>query len=321
MKRFFALLLTALLLGGSLIGCEKAGKENDLAPYPVRVASVTITQTPEKVVCFSPSLTELSHALGYGSRLVGKTEDATYPEAVSSLPTVGKTGNIDVKALLALQPDTVLSHQSLSKKEMDILEKAKIKVVVLPMANSLEGVKQLYEQLGLLYAGQLDGKSIAQKEYQKITDGLKQIQTILPPEDFKNGFAYIIHPTNGIVATGDTLESSLLSTVFGKNAAESGTDYTIEATVLAEKNPSLILTADPYGLPHLESNKNYKDLAAAKAKKVATINSKLLASQSVRMVEGVKEVAKALYPDLFTEETSSEPTSSQAVSSTQNSFK
>ncbi len=303
MKRTFSLLLSLLLLCGLCVGCDRAGsKENELTPYPVNVANVTVTQTPEKVVCLSPSLTELTCELGYGSRLAGKTTDATYPESVKELPTVGGTGHIDLSALITLAPDTVLSHESLSKKEMTALEAANIQVIVLPMATDLNQLQALYQTLALLYAGQLDAPDVAARHYAVIAQGLDAVKKALPEAAATGGFAYVINPSAGIVATGDTLESSILSAVFGENAAKDGTDYKVELTTLTQAQPPILFTAQPYGLPHLQANKSYESLTAVKNKAVAAIDNTLLACQSARLVEAIKAAAKALYPDSFAEE-------------------
>lgn len=302
MKRLFAVFLLVTFICG-LSGCEIAiDRELEKTPYPVNVANVTVEKTPEKVICLSPSLTELTYELGYGVRLVGRTEDAVYPEAAEALPAVGKTGNIDTAAVIELGPDTVLSHQALSKKEMDALEAAKIQVIVLPMAKSLAEMETLYRQLSLLYAGQLDAESLAERHFKKITDGLEKLRATLPAEELTNGFVYVINPSSHIIATGDTLEGSILSAVFGENAAAEGVGYKIDADAIKEKNPSVVFTAAPYGLPHLQSGKNYKDLDAVKDEKVVSVDSSLFAAQSVRVVEAARLLAEGLYPELFSED-------------------
>ena len=296
-------MLSLLLLLPFFTGCGSSEKEDSPAPYPVNVASVTVQRAPQKVVCLSPSLTELTCELGFGSRLVGRTEDALYPEAVASLPSVGKTGHIDTEALVSLSPDTVVSHESLSKKEMEALEAAGIQAVVLPMVRSLEELEHLYSQLSLLYAGQLEADSIAASHYQRLTDGLAQIKAQLPADELENGFVYLINPTGPVIATGDTFESSVLSAVFGENAAASGADYEIEEETLADLSPSVVFTAEPYGLPHLEENEVFRNWEAVKSERTASVDSTLFAVQSVRVVEAAEALARSLYPDLFEEET------------------
>lgn len=316
MKKILFVFLPLLLVSLVFSGCGGPGKQEDEpTPYPVRVASVTIEKAPQKVVCLSPSLTELTCELGFESRLVGRTDDALYPDEVASLPSVGKTGHIDTAALAALAPDTVVSHESLSKKEMEALDAAGIQVVVLPMVHSLEEWENLYSQLALLYAGQIEADSIAASHYQKITDGLAEIQKKLPSDELQNGFLYVINPTSNIIATGDTFESSVLSAVFGQNAAALGSDYQIEAESLAKLNPSVVFTADPYGQPHLEQSSTYQNLEAVKNEKTASVDSTLFAVQSVRVLEAVKELAASLYPDLFEEESSSSAISSAGAAS------
>ena len=306
-KKLSVLLLSFLLIPG-LVSCDVSGpKEKVPSAYPVRVANVTIEKAPAKTVCLSPSLTELCFELGFGNRLVGCTEDAAYPDAAAALPSVGKTGHIDTSALIALKPDTIISHESLSKKEMQAFETAGIKTIVLSMAKNMEEMETLYKQLGLLFAGQLEGETIGAKHYKAVTDKLADIKAKLPADTFPNGFLYIINPS-GIAATPDTFESSILSAVFGKNAAE-GENYNIKTENLSVKNPSVIFMADPYGLPHLEASKTYQSLAAVKSKKVVSIDSNLFSAQSFRVADAVEYLAKSLYPDLFTEE----DTSSQAA--------
>ena len=310
MKKISVLLLSFLMLLG-LVSCDVSGPKEDIpSAYPARVANVTIEKTPTKAVCLSPSLLEICFELGFGNRIVGRTTDASYPESAASLPAVGTTGHIDTAALVALKPDTVISHESLSKKEMEAFEAADIKTIILPMAKSLEEMQLFYEQLGLMFVGQLEGKTVGDTHFKAVTDELTAIKTKLPADAFPNGFLYVVNPS-GIAATPDTFESDLLSSVFGANAAE-GESYSIKTEKLAAKNPSVILIAEPYGLPHLESNNTYKALGAVKSKKVVTVDSTLFSTQSFRITEAVKKAAEALYPDLFQEE---EPVSSQAAAS------
>lgn len=311
MKRWLSFILALGILCG-LTACEIANDaEKEPTPYPVEVANITAEKSPERVACLSPALTELVFAAGYGDRLVARTEDAASPEEAKELPAVGKTGHIDTAALVALEPDTVLTHASLSKKEMDALEAARIQVVVLPMAKSLEELEALYANIGLLFRGGIDGKTFGKKLYQKIADGLAEIRAKLPEQP---RFLYIINP-NGTAATGDTFEGSVLSAVFGENAAAEHTGYAADMKEMAAKNPEVIFVAEPYGLPHLEQNSSLKALDAVKNKRVASIEPDLFARQGTSLVEAVDSLAAALYPEQFPpEEEHSSDTGSEASS-------
>ncbi len=310
MKKWLSFILVLGILSG-LTACGIANDaEKELVAYPVEVANVTVQEAPERVVCLSPSLTELVSLAGYGDKLVGRTEDAAYPEELEALPTVGKTGHVDTAALVALEPDTVLTHASLSKKEMDALEAAKIQVIALPMAKSLEELEALYVNIGLLFCGGIDGESHGKQSYQKIADSLREIREKLPETP---RFLYILNP-NGTAATGDSFESSVLAEVFGENVAAENTGYAVDMKEMAAKNPEVIFVAEPYGLPHLEQDSALKGLEAVKNKRVASVDPDLFARQSTSLMEAVYSLAAALYPEQFPAE--EEPSSgAEAVAS------
>ncbi len=313
MKRIIAVVLT-LVLFGTLTACDiQNKKEEEIQAYPVQVANVTVETQPEKVACLSPSLTEILFEHGYGDKVVIRTDDADYPESVKEIPSAGKTGHLDTAAIVAALPDIVLTHDSLSKKDIEALETAKIQVVVLPMAKNLEELKTLYQNIGLLFLGQKDGRRAGADQFAKMESGINDIKAKLPAEAANSTFLYIINP-NGIIATGDTFESSILS-VFGTNAAEAATGYTADAKEMQAKDPDFIFVADPYGLPHLQSNAAYKDFGAVKNGKVYTIDNTLFALQSSRVLEVIQKTAVALYPDAFDESAgeSSEQTASGLV--------
>ncbi len=300
-------MLAAGILFG-LAGCELANDtEEEPTAYPTEVANVIVEEAPTRVVCLSPSLAELVTALGQEKLLVGRTED-TADESLAALPTVGKTGHIDSSALVGLEPDTVLTHVSLSRKEMEALEAARIQVIVLPMAQYLDELEELYKNLGLLFYGALTGKTEGKQLYQALTDRLEAIRQKLPEEP---SFLYLINPSTGTAATGDTLEGSVLSKVFGENVAAAGTGYAVELKAMAEQNPDVIFVAEPYGLAHLTQDSTLKALSAVKEERVATVDPELFAGQGEGLVEAVEVLARTLYPEQFPEE---EPTSSADTS-------
>jgi ABC-type Fe3+-hydroxamate transport system substrate-binding protein len=77
-----------------------------------------LSQTPRRIVCLVPSLTEALFAFGLGDRVVGITEYCSEPRpAVQSKPTIGGTKNPDVRAILRLAPDLVVSNVEENRQE------------------------------------------------------------------------------------------------------------------------------------------------------------------------------------------------------------
>jgi ABC-type hemin transport system substrate-binding protein len=77
-----------------------------------------ITSIPKRVVSLVPSLTESLFVLGYGSSVVGITEDCVYPpEKLAGLARVGGTRTARVADILALNPDLVVANQDENDRE------------------------------------------------------------------------------------------------------------------------------------------------------------------------------------------------------------
>jgi iron complex transport system substrate-binding protein len=94
-----ALIVPLLLLVVAQSGCER----RQATPDPVAQAA----HAPKRVVCLTPSTTELVAALGATDWIVGVDQYSTYPPKVRSLPKVGDFLAPSMDAILALTPDIV----------------------------------------------------------------------------------------------------------------------------------------------------------------------------------------------------------------------
>jgi len=65
---------------------------------------------PQRIVSFSPALTELLFAAGAGARIVGVSDFCTFPPEARTCQKVGATINPNFEVLLSLQPDLVVLH-------------------------------------------------------------------------------------------------------------------------------------------------------------------------------------------------------------------
>jgi len=62
----------------------------------------------QRVVALAPSTAEVVYALGQGTRVVGVSEFTRYPADAAAKPKVGGYINLDMEALLRLEPDLVI---------------------------------------------------------------------------------------------------------------------------------------------------------------------------------------------------------------------
>ena len=122
--------------------------------------AVALDAPAQRIVSFSPHLTELLYAAGAGGRVVGVDEYSDYPPPARALPRVGSEAGIDLEAVLALQPDLVVAWPNAgSRRTIDRVAELGIPVFR-SEPRELEDIPRTIERLGVL-AGTASGAAEA----------------------------------------------------------------------------------------------------------------------------------------------------------------
>jgi ABC-type Fe3+-hydroxamate transport system substrate-binding protein len=121
--------------------------------------AVSLDRSPQRVVSLVPSLTETLVRAGIGGRLAGVTDYCIHPaSALAALPRVGGTKNVDVEAVLALDPDLVIANAEENEKpEIEAIKKETAVFVTFPktVARAIATVENLGVLTGLTEASSL----------------------------------------------------------------------------------------------------------------------------------------------------------------------
>lgn len=112
-----------------------------------RGVTVTLAQTPQRIVSLLPSLTESVCALEQCHRLVGVDRYSNYPESVRRLPVMGGGIDPNIEGIVALKPDVVLV--ATSSRATGRLEALGVKVVALEPKTHAD-VRRVLRKLGAL---------------------------------------------------------------------------------------------------------------------------------------------------------------------------
>lgn len=287
MKKIIIMILTMSLLF-TITSCADLGNKN----YPVEINGVKIKSTPNKIVSLSPTITEIFLELGYSSLLSGITSDYNYPNGLSEIEIVGNTGNPSIEKIINIKPDLIVSNNELSIKDMDILAEKKIPVLIMPTSKNLKEMENMYLNIAKICVGEAKANGISSEKFSEITTALKEISEKIPEP--KKTFLYIIS-TDGLVATGDTFESEILS-IFGKNIAQDGSKYKFE---IENTNPEIIFVASNITKEILKQKYPYKSLQAVQNESIYQINNTILEKQTTRLIHIINEIAASIYPEIF----------------------
>jgi iron complex transport system substrate-binding protein len=106
-----------------------------------RGRDVTI-ENPSRIVAIGGAVTEILYALGLEDRIVGVDTTSVYPAAaLRDKPNVGYMRQLSAEGVLGLNPSLVFAMQGSGPKEtMDVLEAAKVPLVLVPEIHSEDGL-------------------------------------------------------------------------------------------------------------------------------------------------------------------------------------
>lgn len=141
-----------------------------------RGGTLTLAESPQRIVSLLPSLTEGLCALGGCQRLVGTDRFSNFPAEVKSLPKLGGLEDAQIERIVALKPDVVLAAPS--ARVIGRLEKLGVKVLVME-ANTHAEVRQVLQALATLLGTPQQGAVAWEDIEREIADAVKRVPPAL----------------------------------------------------------------------------------------------------------------------------------------------
>ncbi|MGG3940073.1 ABC transporter substrate-binding protein [Peribacillus psychrosaccharolyticus] len=321
MKKFGMKLFTGLLVIGILTGCgseveekqQQSASEIDKgksAVFPVTLKDatgeqVTIEEEPQKIVSLIPSNTEIAFAMDLGEKIVGVSDYDNYPKETADIEKIGDL-EFNVEKIISLSPDLVLAHESTAdsaKEGLQQLRDSGISVVVINDAANFKDVYSSIEMLGKATGANHNANVLIDEMKTKLRTIEEKAAEIKQHEQKK-----VLVEVSGspeIYVTGkNTFLDEMLQLINAKNAAADQEGWAkMEEESMIEENPDVIITTYGRYVEDVTSdilNRNgWEAVTAIKEKQVVDVNEDLVTRSGPRLAEGVEELAKAVYPDVF----------------------
>jgi iron complex transport system substrate-binding protein len=295
-KKIFSVVLAALMLNA----CSAFDSKD--ASYPVTVGELTLKRSPASVVSLSPALTETVYILGYGARLTGVSDYCDRPAAAADLPRCGSALDPDIEAIANLAPALVLSSAALPEADLAALDKLEIPVLGLGRADSLDGLFEHYETLLTIFSGAEQGPAkAAQLRYYGQTVVTYVSEAVSGSLGEAAPSAILLRSMSFTMATGDTLEGELLSGMGLVNQADPYTGWSYPAQMEPDLNPDVIFYHSGIDPAALAENGYYKQTGAVRDQRLYAVDMTAFERQSPYLFETLEQMARAAFPEAFTE--------------------
>jgi iron complex transport system substrate-binding protein len=272
----------------------------DLSIFPLDVVDdahreVTFTVPAARVVSLAPANTEIVYALGLFDRMVGVTTFDDYPAEVKNVAKVGDFTTPNLEAIAAAKPDVILVTGGVQADVIGKLESLGAKVVVID-PQDINGVYNGIDIVSRVLGVPAKGAEVVAK----MRSDLAYIRAAVSAEPTVTAFVEI--GWNPLYTAGPgTLLDDLLTQAGGANVVkESGyVGYSVEQ--LVKDQPSFYLgTLSSIGdAATLAKRPGYSSLAAVSSGKVYSLDDNLVSRPGPRIIEGIRQIAKILHPEVF----------------------
>ena len=269
-------------------------KEILVATFPVFIIDrdgreILFEEPPERIVAFDSAALETLFAIGEGSRIVATHDYVNYPRAAASILRVGDAFNMDVEAIVGLEPDLVFLFYPSFKEQ---LEDAGLKVLLVPtIEDDFRKMSQHFRMWGSITGAVNEAEDLAKNLEARI----QEIEDTLAPY---NEGPSVFQDVGGLWAPGDdTLIGNVFQLLKLKNISGEIEGYAqISPEILVERNPQYIIASYQ---DYFSSDSAFKDILAVKNEAIYTPSADFLSISGPRFIEGVEELANFIYPGLL----------------------
>ena len=325
MKKILALLLASVLF--SLTGCGAStqpasvpadNQENtDSVQTSDGAASfldadgreITVQEPCKRIISLYSAHTENLYSLGAGDLIIGVHDTSIYPPEAAFLPQFSYEG--DPETIIAADPDLVLIRPFITKKAPDFveaLENAGIFVVSL-YPEKMDEFDTYIRQLALLTGTE----EAAEEKLTAFHEEIENITQLTSTVEGKKNVFFESTEVNLRTATADSMAGQAIVLAGGNFIASDGEPVS-EGSSIASYGAERILEKadliDVYvsqqgamnagGSVHAISTRpGFDTIKAVQEGNVFIINEKIISSPTFRYVEGVRELARFMYPELM----------------------
>jgi len=263
---------------------------------------------PQRILCFTPSISETIFALGGGDRIAGVSTYVSYPPEALKKPKLGGHVNPNLERLLTLNPDLVI-FQGQGDTIFSFCRDNKIKVMRVAFHN-IESIFTDMRSIGKIISETNRAEQLC-IDLQQALDEIKAKVSHLPRKkvfftfDRTPGALGKIYTTNR-----ESFISELITIAGGDNIfGDVKTIYPqISKETLMMRAPDVIIEmkttemfADSYTQKFIADWQVLTSIPAVQKNEIHILDDTALIVPGPRIVDACKIFAKILYPEVFIE--------------------
>ena len=255
--------------------------------------TVRLERPAIRIVSLAPHVTENLFAAGIGRSVIGAVEYSDYPVKARRLPLVGGYDNIDIEAILTLQPDLVIAWKEGNQyQQVERLMKLGLTVFV-NEPHRLEDVAEDIVRYGVL-GGREDQARLVARKYRA---GLSRLRNQYSGLEKVSVF-YQVWPNPLITVTDRQLIGNVIRLCGGSNifaGLDTPTPQVGKEAVLIENPDVIIASGMNEARPDwLDEWKQWSFLNAARHDNLFFIDPDIIQRYTPRILLGARQLCETL---------------------------
>lgn len=257
----------------------------------------------QRIVSIVPSNTEILFAIGAGGQMVGRDDFSDYPEAALEVTSIGSTyGDLNVEAIVGLEPDLVLVGDITPPEQIQALEAVDLTVFAVTNPADFDALFANIETVGVLTGRQTEAATLMEQLRQRYQTVLNAVAGADPVSVF-----YEVDGSDPgapwTTGTG-TFQQMVFDLIAGDNIAgdiQGWGQLSLEQIVV--RDPQVIVFGSgpfvPTTVESLSSRPGWTGLQAVQDGQVYALDTDLIDLPGPRLVDGLEQLAAILHPNLF----------------------
>lgn len=267
--------------------------------------TVTLAEPPERVISLSTGMTEAIFAMGAGARLVGRTDFCEYPPAVRDVPSVGGMTSPSLEAIVAREPDLVVTVRGTPQDVMTSIRRTGVPVIARDPTTVAEVIAMIRD-LGRYLGVEEDANALADRLSRRVEAVTRSVQ-MRAHRQGRPSVLFVIELDPVFVAGEGHFVPDMIELAGGVNAtallhgAEGDQWPNLSLEAVVELDPDVIVTAieDDEGEPVdgaalLADRPGWRDLDAVQGGRVYSLDPDLAVRAGPRLIDALERMAQII---------------------------
>ena len=250
--------------------------------------AVEFDRPPERMVVYDGAAVEMLFAIGQGHRIVGTHSYVTYPPETEAIAKVGDAFNMNIEAIVALEPDLVYVFYDRFNSD---LERAGLKVLYIEsLSHGFTDVSGQMRMWGAVTGADAEANRAADEFDARVAAVREKMKSV---EETRNIYS---HGFQWWTPGSKTLVNDVFELLKLQNVADFEGYQQISPEAVAAANPDIIMG----GPDSVTGEAALAGLSAVKDGRIFNLSPENSFSVAgPRFMDAVEEMAAWLYPELF----------------------